>query len=145
MKKRYKNIQKDTIKNLPISIIGTNYNVKKCKLYNEKVSEFDNINDLIDFCLCSSYIPYISGSTFSKKYKGSFYIDGEVKSTIHAESDKKNTIDINRFMWGRQFTRKELLYLDKDKSRELFTNGWEDTKNNKDKILDILKKYKSIS
>jgi hypothetical protein len=47
-------------------------------------------------------------------------------------------------MWGRQFSRKELLYLDKDKSRELFANGWEDTKNNKDKILDIIKNYKSI-
>jgi len=41
-------------------------------------------------------------------------------------------------MWGRQFTRKEFLYLDKDKSRELFKNGWEDTKNNKEKIMNIL-------
>ena len=41
-------------------------------------------------------------------------------------------------MWGRQFTRKELLYLDKDKSRELFNNGWEDTESNKEKIMNIL-------
>jgi len=42
-------------------------------------------------------------------------------------------------MWGRQFTRKELLYLDKDKSRELFINGWEDTEKHKDKIMNIIK------
>ena len=141
MKLRYAN--KKPLNLEKISIVSTNVN-KLYNMKNEKHGNFNNIDDLIDFCLCSSYIPYISGSTFSKKYKGSFYIDGEVKSTIHAESNKKNTIDIHRFMWGRQFSRKELLYLDKDKSRELFANGWEDTKNNKDKILDIIKNYKSI-
>jgi hypothetical protein len=42
-------------------------------------------------------------------------------------------------MWGRQFTCKELLYLDKDRSRELFNNGWEDTEKYKDKIMNIIK------
>ena len=64
------------------------------EMKNEKHGNFDNIDDLIDFCLCSSYIPYISGSGFSKKYKGSFYIDGEVKSNMRAENNNKNSINI---------------------------------------------------
>ena len=123
-----------------ISIVSTNVN-KLYNMKNEKHSAFDNINDLIDFCLCSSYIPYISGSTFSKKYKDSYYIDGEIKNDKYAKLNKNNlnTLNIDRFMWGRQFTRKELLYLDKDKSRELFNYGWEDTEKYKDKIMNIIK------
>jgi hypothetical protein len=30
---------------------------------NEKISSFSNINDLIHFSLCSSYIPFVSGDT----------------------------------------------------------------------------------
>ena len=138
MKLRYTN--KDPLNLDKISIISTNVN-KLYNMKNEKHSAFDNINDLIDFCLCSSYIPYISGSTFSKKYKDSYYIDGEIKNDKYAKLNKNNlnTLNIDRFMWGRQFTRKELLYLDKDKSRELFNNGWEDTEKHKDKIMNIIK------
>ena len=139
MKLRYAN--KDPLNLDKISIISTNVN-KLYNMKNEKHSAFDNINDLIDFCLCSSYIPYISGTTFSKKYKDSYYIDGEIKNDKYAKINKNNninTINIDRFMWGRQFTRKELLYLDKDKSRELFNYGWEDTEKYKDKIMNIIK------
>ena len=136
MKLRYSN--KEPLNLDKISIISTNIN-KIYNIKNEKHSNFDNINDLIEFCLCSSYIPYISGSTFSKKYKDNYYIDGEIKNDKYAKlNNEKNTINIDRFMWGRQFTRKELLYLDKDKSRELFNNGWEDTESNKEKIMNIL-------
>ena len=40
----------------------------------EERKDFTDINDVIDYCLCSSYLPYLSGSTFSKKYKGNRYI-----------------------------------------------------------------------
>ena len=139
MKLRYAN--KDVLNLDKISIISTNVN-KLYNMKNEKHSAFDNINDLIDFCLCSSYIPYISGTTFSKKYKDGYYIDGEIKNDKYAKLNKNNninTLNIDRFMWGRQFTRKELLYLDKDRSRELFNNGWEDTEKYKDKIMNIIK------
>lgn len=137
MKKRYKNIQKDTIKNLPISIIGTNYNVNKCKLYNEKVSEFDNINDLIDFCLCSSYIPYLSGSLMCLEYKNKYYMDGDImRNRDHTKIGLgKCSITIHRDMWGRKFNLSNFVYIDRETSRELFKQGWEDTERNKDFIM----------
>jgi len=56
LKLRYNNKEAYNIDK--ISIISTNVNTMK----NEKISNFKNINDLIDYSLCSSYIPYISGN-----------------------------------------------------------------------------------
>ena len=64
----------------------------------EEKTNFTNIDDVIDFCLCSSYLPYLSGSTFSKKYKGSRYIDGDIKYDYKNENKErhiKNYITIN--------------------------------------------------
>ena len=76
LKLRYKNREP---KNLDkISIISTKLDGALFKMKTEEKNDFTNINDVIDFCLCSSYLPYLSGSTFSKKYKGSRYIDGDI-------------------------------------------------------------------
>ena len=34
---------------------------------SEEKNDFTDINDMIDFCLCSSYLPYLSGRTFSNQ------------------------------------------------------------------------------
>ena len=72
LKLRYNNTKPRNIDK--ISIISTNI----YKMKNEKISNFNNINDLIDYSLCSSYIPYISGDTVGKKYNGIDYMDGEI-------------------------------------------------------------------
>jgi len=98
---------------------------------------------LIDYCLCSSYIPYISGNTFSRKYKDKYYIDGEIKNDNVIENKIiENNIDIHRFMWGRKFSKNALMYLDKEKSKKLFMEGWEDTEKNRDTVLLQLKELK---
>ena len=44
----------------------------------EERKDFTDIDDIIDYCLCSSYLPYLSGSTFSKIARNR-YIDGDIK------------------------------------------------------------------
>jgi len=131
LKLRYNNTETRSIDK--ISVISTNIH----KMKNEKLSNFDNINDLIDFSLCSSYIPYVSGDTVGKKYNGVEYMDGEIFRDY--KYDKKQTcpttISIHRKMWGRKFPMNNYLYTNKQISRELFNYGWEDTRNNKNELF----------
>lgn len=131
LKLRYNNTETRSIDK--ISVISTNIQ----KMKNEKISNFDNINDLIDFSLCSSYIPYVSGDTVGKKYNGVEYMDGEIFRDY--KYDKKQTcpttISIHRKMWGRKFSMNNYLYTNKQISRELFNYGWEDTRNNKNELF----------
>ena len=140
LKTRYKDIPPTKVRKLPLSIIATHYKDDNCKLQNEKISQFDNINDLIDFCLCSSYIPYISGSLMCKEYDNKYYMDGDIMR------DKKFTeiglspctITIHRDIWGRKFPLSNYVYTDIETSRKLFKQGWEDTEKNKDKLLKCI-------
>ena len=143
LKNRYKN--KDA-KNLnKISIISTKIVGNFFNMDIEKKSNFDNIEDLINFCLCSSYLPYLSGNSFSREYKGSHYIDGDIKYNYKNQKDKLtdeenvNNIIIHKNMWGRTFSAENYIYIDKDKSRKLFQQGWEDTEKNIDFIHSKIK------
>jgi hypothetical protein len=140
LKLRYNNTETRGIDK--ISVISTNIH----KMKNEKISNFDNINDLIDFSLCSSYIPYVSGDTAGKKYNGVEYMDGEIFRDY--KYDKKQTcpttISIHRKMWGRKFPMNNYLYTNKQISRELFNYGWEDTRNNKNELFKCTSTKKRI-
>ena len=140
LKLRYNNTETRSIDK--ISVISTNIQ----KMKNEKISNFDNINDLIDFSLCSSYIPYVSGDTAGKKYNGVEYMDGEIFRDY--KYDKKQTcpttISIHRKMWGRKFPMNNYLYTNKQISRELFNYGWEDTRNNKNELFKCTSTKKRI-
>jgi hypothetical protein len=143
LKLRYSNIKMNSEELNKVSIIASNV-VSLFNIKNEKKSNFDDINDLIDYCLCSSYIPYISGNSFSRKYKDKYYIDGEIKNEKKIENSMlSNDINIHRFMWGRQFSKNSLMYLDKERSRKLFKDGWEDTEKNKDSVLSHLSHIKN--
>jgi hypothetical protein len=120
----YKNVN---VKDIPISIIVSKINNLKIK--NEKISKFNDLEELLDYCICSSYIPYISGKTFSKKYKDFNFIDGGIFKNIHHFDcvDKcENSIYIHRNMANRNFNYKDYLYLDKKESKRLFDYGWSD-------------------
>jgi hypothetical protein len=124
MMNKYKDINTD---NIPISIIVSKIN--NLKITNEKINKYQNFEELIDFCICSSYIPYISGKTFSKNYKNNNYIDGAIFKNLHHFDciDKcEKTIYINKYMANRIFNLKDFLYLDKNKSQYLFNYGWND-------------------
>jgi len=140
LKLRYNNTEPRNIDK--ISIISTNI----YKMKNEKISNFNNINDLIDYSLCSSYIPYISGNTVGKKYNGIDYMDGEIFRDYRY--DKKQTcpttISIHRKMWGRKFSINNYIYTNKQISRELFNYGWEDTRKNINELFKCTKTKKKI-
>ena len=133
LKERYKNKEPNDLDK--VSIISTKLEGALFKMKSEEKSDFTDINDMIDFCLCSSYLPYLSGRTFSKKYKGNRYIDGDIKYDYSKENEYSNKIIIHKRMWDRKFKSDSYLYIDKDKSRELFKQGWEDTHDNKDKLI----------
>jgi len=124
MMSHYKNIN---IKDVPISIIVSKINTLKIK--NEKISKFNDLEELLDYCICSSYIPYICGKTFSKKYKGFNFIDGGIFKNLHhfdCVNKCENSIYIHRNMANRNFNYKDYLYLDKKESKRLFDYGWSD-------------------
>lgn len=129
-----KNILKDyndiNIDNAPISIVVSK--IEKIKIINEKIDKFANLEELLDYCMCSSYIPYICGKTFTKKYKNSNYIDGGIFKNLHHFDcvDKcEKSININRKMANRVFDYKDYIYLDKKISNKLFNYGWNDCEN----------------
>ena len=140
LKLRYNNKEPRNIDK--ISIISTNVNTMK----NEKISNFKNINDLIDFSLCSSYIPYISGNNLSKKYNGVDYMDGEIFRDY--KYDKKQTcpttISIHRKIWGREFPLINYVYTNKQISNELFYYGWTDTEKNINELFKCTTTTKRI-
>jgi hypothetical protein len=133
LKLRYRNAPRDFNN---ISVISTNVN----KMKNEKISSFSSINDLIDFSLCSTYIPFVSGDTMGRLYKGVEYMDGEIFRDY--KYDKKQTcpttISVHRKMWGRKFNMNNYLYTNKQISRELFNYGWEDTHKNKNELFKCI-------
>lgn len=124
MMSRYKNA---IVEDIPISIIVSKINNLKIK--NEKINKFNDLEELIDYCICSSYIPYLCGKTFSKKYKGFNFIDGGIFKDLHHFDcvDKcENSIYIHKNMAKRDFNINDYLYLDKTKSKILFDYGWSD-------------------
>jgi len=136
LKQRYKDIDEDVVKSLPISIISTKLNRMP---KNVKISNFDNIEDIIENCLCSSYIPYISGKGMSKKYKDEHFIDGSLWENRDLIKTDNVSIDIHRNMWGRKFDIKDFVYSDYKTSEKLFKYGWEDTENNKDNLDKLIR------
>ena len=131
---RYNNLD---YKDIPIKIVATKYNniINKEKVIFDK---YNNIEDLIEKCYCSSYIPYISGNTLFHTYNENKYYDGafvkdKEKNIKYVENNiiinkLEKKIDINCNMWGRKWSLVSKGCIDIDKSRKLFNYGWEDTK-----------------
>ena len=120
----YRNVD---INNIPISVIVSKIN--NFKIVNEKINKFNSLDELLDICICSSYIPYICGKTFSKKYNNNNYIDGGIFRNLHHFDcvDKcERSIYIHKNMAKRKFEYKDYFYLDKNTSRKLFNYGWSD-------------------
>jgi len=134
--RRYKNIDDKIIKSLPLSIISTKLNKIP---ENVKISKFDNIEDIIEYCVCSSYIPFVSGKNMCKKYKEFYYIDGDIFKNKKNINTPKPTINIHKKMWGRKFNIYNSIYSDYNTSEKLFKYGWEDTEKNIDEIKRLIK------
>jgi hypothetical protein len=125
-KKRYSNTN---ITNIPISIVTTK--LDGLKLKRQIIDKFENVDDLINYSLCSSYIPFISGKGLYMKYKGDKLLDGEITR------DKCLGNCINSRSWGRKYSLKQKILLDKTSTIQLFQYGWQDASQNAENYLRI--------
>ena len=140
LKTRYKTLDPEIIRKLPLTIAATRFDNKKMNLYHHRLSEFADINSLIDFCLCSSYIPYISGVLMCREYNNNYFMDGDISRDRHSMSveSKPYVLSIHRNMWGRKFRCNNYVYTDLNTSRFLFKAGWDDTEKNRNILLQYI-------
>lgn len=111
--------------NLNIYISKINNNYKTELVYHNKYDTFD---DLIKLCECSCYLPYLSGSSFAKKYKNNLYIDGVF--ALNYNKIQNNDLIITKKMWNRVISPDNYLYCNYNNYKRLYDLGWEDTKKN---------------
>ena len=138
LKSRYKNVESSSIQN--ISILSSRFDNKKMKIFADQKNNFKNIDEIIDYSTCSSYIPFLSGSKLCKEYKNDFYMDGDLtrKQTNIKKESSLQKIAIHHSMWGRKFTMKDYIYTDINISRKFFEHGWNDTEQNRKEITKYL-------
>lgn len=139
LKLRYKDVDIQRLERYNISLIATRYDNARMRFYNEKRTRFENINDFINFCSCSSYIPYLSGVLMCKEYDNKYYMDGDIFKNRRLFISPYKTLNIDRHIWGRKFKMNNIVYSNKNISRELFYQGWNDTEKHKDILLNYLR------
>jgi hypothetical protein len=142
MLKRYGNINfNKPSSHPPISVVVSklifNNILHKKLILNEKINKFNDLNELLEYSICSSYIPYISGLNITKKYKNINYMDGGLFTNIN-NFNKNNSFYIHRKMWNRKFNLIDNFYLDKKSNKKLFEYGWNDTRDNINILLKLL-------
>jgi hypothetical protein len=118
-----------------VSKIDDKKNMKKVLSY-----DYNNLEELLELCHCSSYIPIISGKEMSIKYKNNNYIDAIFTLKNEKEdiiTNKKNTLIITKHIWNRSFTIKDYIYCDYNNYKKLYEYGWNDTKQNHNKIVEM--------
>lgn len=148
--RKYKNIP-DMIKGNILSKYG-NVKIKRdIGIYVSKITDknkyikklsydYNNLEELLELCHCSSYIPIISGTNITRKYKNNNYIDAIFTLKNEKEdiiTNKKNTIIITKHIWNRSFTIKDYIQCDYSSYKTLYNYGWNDTKKNHNKLLQI--------
>jgi hypothetical protein len=130
---------------------------EKLKIKTHIFSDFDTLEDVLNCCIASSHIPYITGTTFLNKYNNINAFDGgfskypylnTIKPSLHItpeiwennkqENDKKTPIE-------KYFTLKfhisdytSLFSRSKYNFTDLFEKGYNDAKNNKHFLDNIL-------
>lgn len=114
-KSRYKDCD---VAGIPLTIVSTRRNGRS--LQNVKINQFDSIDDLVNYCMCSSYIPLISGPSLFKTYKNEKYVDGEICKT------KCIANCINSKTWGRKYDLKTKFVLNYNTSLMLYNDGYND-------------------
>lgn len=119
---KYKDVD---VSNMPLSVIVTKIS-RGCP-ENVKIDKFTDLEEIVTYCLCSSYIPYISGNIGYMSYNGTKYMDGVITQNKKLSGTE---ININKTSWNRKFKLKDKLVLNFESSKRLYENGWNDAKEN---------------
>ena len=123
--KKYKNAD---VSNIPLSIYVTK--IDRGGIKNMIIDKFQDIEDIVGFSRCSSYIPFVCGNSLWTMHKNKKYIDGVFFHKKPIDGFDIN-IDVETLLAkdGNRYTKRRII-LDIDKSRELFKDGWQYAKNN---------------
>jgi hypothetical protein len=151
----FKNIKHDTdISKLPFIFKKTsesfinNINIQKLNILVTNIIDFQykihnkffSINDAIDCCIGSSFVPFITYKTLFYFYNHRLVLDGGVFKKIYINNiDKNKTLLINYKMFGR-FTKPKFLKSFRKPSYslyQLYLLGYNDASKNH----EYLKKY----
>lgn len=112
-------------------------------------SNFVNLEDALNCCISSSHIPFVTGG-FIRKYKDIYTFDGGF-SKYPYYSGIVPTLHISPSIWNAKKTDSlfniedytTLLYKEKYDFKQLFEEGYQDTKKNR-KILETIFHSKNI-
>lgn len=119
-------------KNILVSI--SNYDTTNKIISNELVNDYKNLHELLNLCLISSYIPFLSGRNIPKR-NNLITFDG-----VFSEPNFDNyniKLKISNDMFGRHFTFSEILGKNKVSINELLDIGYQDSIKNKE-MLDLI-------
>lgn len=112
--------------------------IKSYKIKKKIFSKFDNLEDVIDCCMASSHIPYITNGSPVYKYKKYTCLDGGIFPLPHPDNVRTSLI-IEPNIWNNKEMDK---YCDISKLNipKLIELGYEDAKKNRYE-LDFLLGY----
>ena len=122
--------------------------IDKMALQTSIYSDFDNLEDAIDCCIASSHIPFVTGS-FTNKYHNITTFDGWFSSYPYLNI-KKSILHIHPNIWKKEKNMKAPFLLSDifectnlfskkyhHDFNELYENGYNDAKKNKDFLEKI--------
>lgn len=90
-------------------------------------NEFDNLDDILEYCIASSHLPYISNGKLFYKYKNKKFIDGGLFRKNYPKSVKTDLL-----ISHKMFQNKEILKYSKLKNlniEKLIETGYNDAMN----------------
>ena len=100
-----------------------------------KINSYENIDDILNLCILSSYIPVLSGKELYK-FDNKIIFDGAF-SSINL-NNKIIYLNITNNMFNRKFYFKDVLGISNKNLFKLYKTGYNDALINKNKINNIL-------
>ena len=126
-----KNVIPNFIKERKVEISLSQYSNKR--IHNYIINDYNNVDELLNMCQISSYIPLLSGYSLIR-LNDKITFDGALS---HLNLDDRNVIlNITNDMFNRSFYMKDVLGIGKYTMPELYILGYLDSENNKN-LLDI--------
>lgn len=101
-----------------------------CKLSNEVTDNYDNLDELMQLCYLSSFIPVLSGFNVPL-YKNNKYIDAAFTKKVSEKVD----LFVYPTMWGRSYKFFEYIGKTENDYYALLERGYKDAKINRN-IID---------
>jgi hypothetical protein len=139
----YKNTDFDFNK-INIGVMNVDNNVPECIIYNK----FHNLEDVVNCCIVSSYIPFVMGDKLFMLYNNNKSFDGgfdsypyikNIKTELHISPFlfiKDNPTNVE-YILNQLLLFLEIFYINSINTTQLYLSGYELAEKNKDQLDDI--------